>query len=192
VIDSCINFQFSQTEVEQLYRGFCVLAGTASLPSGNSYSQGINIDNFRAVTCTFGLWSSNCPIFMSNFMIDDGATLLTGMCPIYIANAIGPQGESCLSCGQVLNHGGTYGIELYNCSAVMIQNVGFTHATTGVTAHIWLTGTGSTWTTLCSIQGCNFGAYTAVLADLGTTNSKAYNNSYGASFTDNGTNFLVS
>ena len=60
----------------------------------------------------------------------------------------------------------------------------------GLTAEVWLTNL----TSLCSVQACMFaGSITAILADSGTSGTKAFNNIDGSGhYTDNGSNTLTS
>lgn len=182
-IDSCINFQFSEINICGYLEGFYVPAGSAGV--GNS--QGINLSNFRAVQVKFAI-DSVSPLWVTNFMVDDGNGAISGAVPVRLQCGVTSLGSpGCFSCGQILNDGAAYAMELNGCNRITVQNVDFYYKAGSPTADIWLTN----GTELCSVQGCTFGSGTSILADSGTSGSKAFNNINGT-FTDNGSNSLVS
>jgi hypothetical protein len=184
-VDSCVNFQFDQVNISGYNEGFYAPAGSAGV--GNS--QGINLSNFRAVQVKFGI-DSVSPLWVTNFMVDNGNAAISGAIPVRLQCGVTSAGSpGCFVGGQILNDGGAYGMELNGCNRIMVQNVDFYFHAGSVTADILLTN----GTELCSIQGCTFSSsvITSVLADMGTSGSKAFNNINGA-FTDNGSNSLTS
>ncbi len=187
----CINFLCVNTQLEEYANA--VLIAAAAGPLGDC--QGMNFQNLRVVQAQRGIdarFTLNGGFFLDGFMIDNGDNTLPAgaYLSIYLENV----SEGTICNGQILQgqggaSGGQYKIEINGGTRVMVNSVGFRYTNSGVyVADVHLTGS----VTECVFGGNSFGAATAILADIGTSGTKAYNNCGTPAYTDNGTNSLVS
>lgn len=188
----CINIVLSDTQVQGVNHGLDAPAAAGPI----SDNQGLNVVNFRAVQCQRGIdarFTINGGFFLSGFMIDNGNNPLPGgqvYLSIYLENVAG----GFITSGQILQggggaSGGLYKIEVNGGTRVMIQNVEMRYTNSAVyVADIHLTGA----VTECIISGNSYDAGTGVLADAGTSGSKAINNCGTPSYVDHGANSLTS
>ena len=181
-LNSCINMRISDFAMEWWRIGVSLPAGGPQGPS-----QGIQMNNYEALECVNAINSQGSTLYLTNFLIDNGNLYVASKLSI----VIGSTTSGYLTGGQILQNGGSYQIQISNSNQFMFQNVDFSFFNNvGATpASVKI----SSSTTNCSVQACvPAAAAKLVIADVGTSGTKAYNNITGASFTDNGSNSLVS
>lgn len=188
----CINIVLSDTQMQGFNRALDAPAAAGPI----SDNQGLNVVNFRAVQCQRGFdarFTINGGFFVTGFMIDNGNNPLPAG-QIYLSAYLENVAGGFLTSGQILQGGGgvtggNYKIVINGGTRVMIQNVEMRYTNSAVQiADIHLTGA----VTECIISGNSYDAGTGVLADAGTSGSKAVNNCGTPTYVDNGANSLTS
>lgn len=191
---SCNNLQFIGVSLLECFRGFYQPKGAGA--AGDT--EGTHITDLRIVQCQLGIWvqftaAGNQGIWITNFMVDNGDNVLPS--GAYLSVYLEQCQEGALTNGQILQGqggatGGAHMMEINGGTETMISNVGFRYwSSSAASSSIWLTG----GVTNCVISGCNpTGSVLFILADAGTSGTKAINNITGATFTDHGSNALTS